>query len=131
VKHWHLLSAWVPVEFWLYKKSTGLIWWIIFRFLRKGSLKMGFSKTLASGELGSVSVSESGGTLSLTATAQGSIGGGEAAGVVKFSSSNSLQITGAQLVQLAFEYIESKSSPGVVLIEKEVQAAALAAVSSA
>lgn len=92
---------------------------------------MAFSKTLVSGKLGSISVSESAGNLSLSASASGSLGGGDAAGVVSFSASNSVNIPGAMLVQLTFEYIESKSPSGVVLIEKEVQAAALAAVAAA
>ena len=91
---------------------------------------MSFSKTLASGSLGSVVVSESAGKLSLTATASGDIGGGEAAGIVGFSSANSINMSTIQMANLLFELIESKSPSGIVIIEKEVQAAAIAALSS-
>ena len=92
---------------------------------------MGFSKDLVNADGVSVNVSESAGQVVLAASVSKSAGGGEAAGVVSLSASASVSVSATQLLGLLFQLVESKSPAGVVLIEKEVQAAAMAALASA
>lgn len=92
---------------------------------------MSFQKTLVDAGGAKVDASESAGVVSLTGSLTEKLGGGEAAGVVSLQAQFGVQISAVQLANLLFELIESKSPAGVVLIEKEVQAAAIAALQSA
>lgn len=87
-----------------------------------------FSKDLVSAEGVSVNLSESSGKVVLSASVSKSLGGGSVEGVVGVSGSASISVDAAQLLGLLFELIESKSPAGIVLIEKQVQQAAMAAL---
>lgn len=92
---------------------------------------MAFSKVIVQGENGSLSVAEAAGFVTLQAAAKGSLGGGKAAGSVQFESLNRISLSGAQLLELAFDFLESKSPAGVVIIEEAVKAKALALLAQA
>ena len=86
---------------------------------------MAFTKVLASNEFGSVSVSESGGVASLTANASAKLGGGEAADVVSFTTSNGIQISAKQLIDLGLELAASKYpsvAPEIALVQAGIDA---------
>ncbi len=69
---------------------------------------MGFSKTLVSAEGVSVSISESAGVASLSASLSKSAGGGEAAGIVAVSGSLNLSLDAKHLIDLGLELAEAK-----------------------
>lgn len=87
---------------------------------------MAFSKTLVSGDLGSVTVSEDGGVASLTA--QGSVS--LADGAVKLVSSNSVQLDAKHFIDLGFELAASKfpSAAALIAVAKDAVDAELAKI---
>lgn len=91
---------------------------------------MSFSQDLVTAEGASVNVSESAGKVVLSASVSRSLGGGSAEGVVGVSGQISISISAKQLLILAFDLLKSKSPAGLVMIEAEVEAAALAAMES-
>ena len=91
---------------------------------------MGFSMNLVQGADDSVMFSESAGMVSLSGSLDAQLGGGSVAGVVKIAGSATVSVGGAALLSALFALIESKSPAGAVVIEKEVQAAALALLAS-
>lgn len=81
---------------------------------------MGYSKTLLSGDAGSLVVSEEAGTVKLALTGQLSLGGGEAAGVVSGKASVEVDLGAKQLIDLGFGLAESKF-PAVASLLKAAQ----------
>jgi hypothetical protein len=79
---WHLTFLWPPVELFLYKKSIGLVWWIV---KPKGTNIMPKSVTVGPLVL-EATVSNGQAKLTANAALSESVGGGAAAGVVGFKA---------------------------------------------
>ncbi len=71
-----------------------------------------FNQTYQEGPI-AVNVNVSAGQASITATAGGSLGGGNLTGVVKYQSSNSIILSDAILIQAGFAAAKAKY-PGLV-----------------
>jgi hypothetical protein len=82
---------------------------------------MSISKTLTLPG-GSFSINESGGNAVLEIKESESIGGGTAAGFLQIEGDGKVTLTGKQMMDIAFAYIESKLPSAAALIAKEVQA---------
>lgn len=91
---------------------------------------MGFSKTIALGSKGSLSISESLGKVSLNLSLSDSIGGGAVAGVASVGVSAFANVEASELANALFELIESKSPAGIQVVEKAVQAEVLKLLAS-
>lgn len=90
---WHLLSVWPAVEYFLYRKSLGVAFWLL-----KGKPKMDIQKQ--EGPV-SLDVVVDGSGVKLVAKIQGSVGGGAAAGVLSAKSTNEIDLGAAQALDLA------------------------------
>lgn len=69
---------------------------------------MSFSKELVSSDLGSVSVSESAGVVSLVGMAKASLGGGAAAGVASIDAKVAINLEVKHLVDLGLDLAAEK-----------------------
>ncbi len=87
--------------------STGeLLVWGFRRLFKKENVML--SKTLYSGPAGSVSVSESGGVVSLSGSLSASAGGGAAKGVVGISGSLSISLGAGQVCDMGLDIAAAK-----------------------
>jgi len=69
---------------------------------------MPFQKTIVSGQLGSVSISESDGVATVSATAQASLGGGSVAGAATVNATVAVNLSAKQLIDAGFALAEAK-----------------------
>ena len=84
------------------------VWIIRLRFKKKELSKMGFSKVIESGKLGSVTVSEEAGVVSLVGSLDSSVGGGEATGIVTIGASVSVKMSAKQMIDIGLELAATK-----------------------
>ncbi len=86
---------------------------------------MAFSKTLISGVNGSVVISEDAGVATVKASAIGSFGGGELAGVAKVVASAEVDISAIALVDAGLLLVEAKFptlAPMVAMLKAAIDA---------
>lgn len=103
LKPWHLFSFWPGVEWYLYRKSIGLLWWLL-----KGRNKM---KTLVSLEGGAVQIQEQAGDFYMVF--DGELGGGAVKGIIEGKGSIKLG-AGSVGLKLAEAFINAHLPASVV-----------------
>ena len=129
MKKWVILSSlWIPLEFWLYQKSLGIVFWALARFIKKEIKVMSFSKVIQIGSAGSLTISEAAGVATVKVAIAENVGGGEAAGVLKAVASAEIDVQAAELAQLALDFLKSKLPEGLQSLVTDLEAVAIPAL---
>lgn len=118
-----LLSVWVAVEWFLYKKSLGLVWWLINRKRRNNIMSK--SKSYLGGAL---IVSEDSGKLKVTISKSATVGGGKAASVLSVEGEGSITLDGEAALQLTEALVNSKLPSSILPLVEAGEAIINAAV---
>ena len=83
---------------------------------------MSYSKQIKVGSLGTLTVTEAAGAVTLSVSLSDALGGGEAAGVAQASVSAQVQLSAKQLIDLGLDFAAAQF-PSVAAVVKDVQAA--------
>ena len=92
---------------------------------------MSFSQVIPVGNIGSLSIVEAAGVMTVKLSVSQSAGGGQAAGFAKGSASVELDLESAQIVLMALEFIKSKLPPSMQPLVTALEAVAIPAIKAA